>query len=183
MANIRKEEVNNNVLDLFHEVGTKIITPKVKVVKEKIVNIPDTTPQEVSSNNSPIYRQHNTKKGWLQVGDKKIYVKSKWEKNIALYLEWCKTNKSIKDWWYEPDTFWFEGIKRGVCSYKPDFKLLLNNDTFEYIEVKGFMDNKSKTKMKRMKKYYPKISVRIIGAGWFSENNNAMKSQIEGWEK
>ena len=65
-------------------------------------------------------------------------------------------------WKYESKTFWFEAIRRGVRSYKPDFEVELNNGDIEYHEVKGWMDAKSKTKLKRMKKYYPEITMVLI---------------------
>jgi len=45
---------------------------------------------------------------------------------------------------------------------QPDFKIINFDDTFEYWEVKGYMDSKSKTKIKRMAKYYPDIKLKII---------------------
>ena len=68
----------------------------------------------------------------------------------------------IKKWEFEPDIFWFLKIKRGVRSYKPDFKVFNSNGTVEYHEVKGWMNPKSKTKLKRMAKYYPNIKMILV---------------------
>jgi len=106
----------------------------------------------------------NIQSGKYKVGNQIIYFRSKWEANYALYLEFLKKQKEIKKWEYEADTFIFEKIKFGTRSYRPDFKITNNNDRIEYHEVKGYFDSKSKTKMKRMKKYYPEISLRIIDA-------------------
>ena len=45
----------------------------------------------------------------------------------------------------------------------PDFKVINNDDSFEYHEVKGWMDGKSKTKLRRMKQFYPDVKVIVIG--------------------
>src|SRR3990167_4727338 len=101
--------------------------------------------------------------GKYDIGNKKnMFFRSSWEANYALYLDFLIKNKEIKSWEFEKDTFWFEKIKRGVRSYKPDFKVITNKDLIEYHEVKGWMDAKSKTKLKRMTKYYPKIKMVLI---------------------
>lgn len=100
--------------------------------------------------------------GWYVINNKRFYFRSSWEVNYARYLEWLLNKGDIIKWEYEPDVFWFEKIKRGVRSYLPDFKITNKNGTFEYHEVKGWMDDKSKTKIKRMKLYYPKIKLIII---------------------
>ena len=88
----------------------------------------------------------------------------------------------IKDWLHEPQTFWFEGVKRGCVTYLPDFKVINLDDTHEWIEVKGFMDSKSKTKIRRFKKYYPKESLRVMGAKWYKSNSAKLSNLIPGWE-
>ena len=44
----------------------------------------------------------------------------------------------------------------------PDFKIYQNDGTVVYHEVKGYMDSKSATKIKRMAKYYPNIKLIVI---------------------
>ena len=116
--------------------------------------------------------QRTVWKGWVEMDGKKMYLKSKWEKNYCLYLNFLKGQRMIKDFWYEPETFWFKGIKRGTNNYKPDFVVLHNNDCREHIEVKGWMDDKSKTKIKRMAKYHPNITLRIVGKEFFKKNKH-----------
>ena len=104
-----------------------------------------------------------TKKGWREFPNgKKYFFRSKWEMNYAKYLQFLKENGNIKEWTYEEDTFWFNAIKRGVRSYTPDFKVTENNGTIIYHEVKGWMDDKSKTKLSRMKKYYPDVKMKLV---------------------
>lgn len=111
-----------------------------------------------------------SKQGWREVGDRKVYCRSKWEHRIAIYLEFLKRNKLIAEWEHEPQTFWFENIKRGVRSYLPDFKVTNIDESHYWIEVKGYMDSKSMTKLKRFAKYYPKEEMRVIDAKWFRKN-------------
>lgn len=100
--------------------------------------------------------------GTYDINGKKMFFRSLWEVNYALYLDFLVKQKQIKKWEYEVDTFWFEDIKRGVRSYKPDFKVFNNNGTVYYDEIKGYMDAKSKTKIKRMAKYYPEVVLNVI---------------------
>lgn len=120
---------------------------------------------KIRSSNAPrenIYSR--CKRGWWTNGTKRYFMKSSWEKNYADYLDFLIKCKEIKDWEYEADTFWFEGLKRGVLSYKPDFKVFKQDGTIEYHEVKGWNDAKSQTRLKRMAKYYPTIKVELIDA-------------------
>jgi len=122
------------------------------------------------------------KKGWVELGDRRFFARSRWEANYGRYLEWLRINKHITDWKHEPETFWFDGIKRGVMSYLPDFKVILNDGKVVFHEVKGWMDSKSKTKLKRMKKYHPTVSLLVLDSGWFKRNSRTMAALIPGWE-
>jgi len=85
-------------------------------------------------------------------------------------LQLLKDQKHISEWEYEPHTFWFEEIKRGVRSYMPDFKVTRLDATYYWIEVKGYMDAKSHTKIRRLKKYYPNEQLMLIDKQWFEKN-------------
>ena len=123
----------------------------------------------------------NSNAGWREIGGKKKYFRSKWEANYARHLEFCKKHELIIDWLHEPHTFWFEGIKRGVCSYLPDFKVIMEGG-HHWVEVKGYMDARSKTKIKRLKKYYPDEKIIVIDSMWFKKNNAKMAALCSGWE-
>lgn len=120
-------------------------------------------------NQNPNSINSRSKKGNIEIGGKKIFARSTWEANIAAYFEFLKSKGEIKDWFHEPETFWFLKIKRGVRSYKPDFKIINNDDTFYFEEVKGWMDDKSKTKINRMRIYYPLIELRVLGEKRYKE--------------
>ena len=120
------------------------------------------------------------KQDWAEIGGKRNFYRSRWEYRYALYLEFMKKHKHIVEWEHEPKTFWFEGIKRGTNNYKPDFRVVFPSGNDEWIEVKGYMDSKSATKIKRMAKYHPDVKLRVIGKEWFKENGSKLKNIISG---
>lgn len=111
-----------------------------------------------------------------------LFLRSKWEANWARYLNWRILNGEIKGWEYEPETFWFESIKRGVRSYTPDFKVAMNDGSVVYEEVKGYMDNRSATKLKRMKKYHPGIPIVIVDKSRYLSVMKTVGPLLQGLE-
>lgn len=126
------------------------------------------------------------------VGVRGIRFRSKAEANYAAYLDFLIKVGQVREWWYEPRTFWFTpdapgarasklaGVRRGVTSYRPDFEVVtlprrgLERD--EWHEVKGYMDARSKTALARMARYYPGETVRVID----SKQMAALKRQVGG---
>lgn len=104
------------------------------------------------------------------------YFRSAWEANIARYYNFL----GVK-WEYEPKTFIFENIRRGSVSYTPDFYLVEED---KWIEVKGWMDKKSKTKLNRFKKYYPDEYKKLvlIQEKEYKEIKRKISHFIENWE-
>lgn len=101
--------------------------------------------------------------GWILLeGDRPIFVRSRWEANLVFYFEFLKKQGKIKNWLYEHETFWFEGIKRGTNNYKPDFKIIENDDSEYFIEVKGYFTKKDAIKLKRMQKYHPNVRMKVL---------------------
>ena len=128
-------------------------------------------------------RPHVTwKQGWREIAGRRIFFRSRWEANYARYLQFLKDRGDILEWEHEPKTFWFEEIKRGVCSYLPDFRVYFGKESYEYHEVKGWMDSRSKTKIKRMRKYYPEETLVVIAADKYREIKEKMGRIISGWE-
>jgi hypothetical protein len=103
------------------------------------------------------------------------YFRSRWEANIARYLTFSK-----RRWQYEAKTFWFLEVKSGIRSYTPDFYLPNENI---YIEVKGYMDQDSKTKLNRMQKYYPKIVVEVWDSARYESIEATASLIIPNWER
>ena len=112
-----------------------------------------------------------------------LFVRSSWEANYCRYLNFLIEHGEIASWEYEPDTFWFHAIKRGTRSYTPDFKVFEHDGSFEYHEVKGWMDQKSKTRLKRMKKYYPEVPLLLIDAPVYRAIQRDVSAFIEHWER
>jgi hypothetical protein len=111
-----------------------------------------------------------------------MFFRSSMEANVARYLNFLVSQKEILRWDYEPTTFWFSKIRRGVCSYKPDFCIHRPDETMYFLEVKGWMDPKSATKLKRMKKYYPDIQVELIDSKRYAAIRKSVSAFIPGWE-
>ena len=128
-----------------------------------------------------VYRGKGSQ-GWRKIGEEESYYRSKWESNYARYLQYLLDNGDIRGWSHEPWIFRFEKITRGCTTYKPDFCVFENDGTHYWVEVKGWMDSKSKTKIKRFEKYFPNEILIVVGKEWFSKNSSKLKHLIKDWE-
>lgn len=109
-----------------------------------------------------------------------IWMRSKWERRYAAYLDWLKDLGEIADWEYEAEEFAFP-VRRGTRFYKPDFKITNSDGSIEWHEVKGHWTAKAKTQVKRFRKYYPEQKLIIIDKDAYRAI--AEKSAlIPGWE-
>lgn len=143
--------------------------PNAKLRSEEHRQIKSDNMAKLQASGKLTNQYSRAKSGTITIGGKTNFYRSSWESNIACYLEFLKVNNEISEWQYEPDVFWFEKIKRGVRSYKPDFKIT-NNDGSEYfIEVKGWMDDKSKTKLNRMRIYFPNVKIELIDSKRYND--------------
>lgn len=112
-----------------------------------------------------------------------MHFRSSWEANYARYLKMLATNGKILKWEFETETFWFEAVKRGVRSYLPDFKVWpADGGAPYYVEVKGWMDAKSKTKINRMAKYHPGVKLIVVGEREYKALDSAYRDVIPYWE-
>ncbi len=122
-----------------------------------------------------------------------FHVRSKAEANYARYLKWMEVQGYARKWAYEPHTFWFNeprgtglGVKRGVVSYIPDFwvewGVKADHPGEEFIEIKGFMDRQSATKIKRFGIYYPEKRLKVITTKQVSQMGRNLGKIIPGWE-
>jgi hypothetical protein len=129
-------------------------------------------------------RQYNAKAGWRTIGGQRCYFRSKSEANAARYLQWLVDRGEVVGWRHEMTTFWFDGIKRGVRSYMPDFYVIPTQATEPsyYVEVKGYLDAKSKTKLKRMAKYHPDVKVELWDAKRMAGLTRTVGPLIQDWE-
>jgi hypothetical protein len=137
----------------------------------------------VNNNTPPRQRvECSWKSGWREIGPQRIYARSRWEANIARVLEFRRMTGDIQSWEHEPMTFWFEKIKRGVRSYKPDFRVVEQGKEPYFIEVKGWMDARSRVTLKRMKKYHPSIQIELIDSKRYAVIKKQMQNIVGGWE-
>lgn len=131
----------------------------------------------LNNNGNQIYSHVN--RGWFDIDGEKMFFRSRWEANYALYLSYLKNIGEIKEWKYENKIFIFDKIQFGIRSYRPDFEVLKNDDSIEYHEVKGWMNKPSKTKISRMKRYYSHVKLIIIDKNIYNdiikENNNEIE--------
>lgn len=168
---------------------------KEKISKASIKNWANKTDEQIAiatyksaktkeANNTGIRPRVETtwKAAWREFGGRRVFYRSRWEANYGRYLEWLKCHGHIKEWEHEPKTFWFEGIKRGCVSYLPDFRVTENDGREGYHEVKGWMDDRSKTKIARMARYHPQVTLIVIAKKEYSEIEKKMSSLIDGWE-
>ena len=84
-------------------------------------------------------------------------------------------------WDFESETFKFP-IERGTRFYTPDFKVIEKDGSATYYEIKGYMDPRSATKLKRMAKYYPHIKIVLVDKKAYYSFANKVGGFIPGWE-
>lgn len=124
---------------------------------------------------APRIRRGSWRSGWVTVGSCKFFARSQWEADYARFLQWQKERHLIISWEHEPQTFWFP-VKRGRTNYTPDFRVIkFAGAQPEYHEVKGWMDQRSRTVLNRMRIHHPKEIVRVVGADWFKANKHLLR--------
>jgi len=106
----------------------------------------------------------NARPAWATIGGQRCYFRSQRERAHAELLELQRRTGKIVSWEHEPGRFFFDGIRMGTTSYLPDFKVVYPDGRVEYHEVKGWLDPKSVTALRRMAKYFPAVVVRLFGA-------------------
>lgn len=116
------------------------------------------TVQESSKKKNSIAPKHA---GKYEVAGRVFYFRSGWEYIYAQWLEHLKKSGEIKHWDYEVKVFKFP-LTKGTVEYKPDFIVLNSDDSHEWHEVKGYMDPKSATKIRRFAKFYPEEKLVLI---------------------
>jgi hypothetical protein len=86
-------------------------------------------------------------------------MRSGWEVNFACLLRYLKIPYA-----YEPRKFVFHAILSGTRVMTPDFYLPQSR---QYVEVKGYMDRRSRTAIARFRKYYPRLTLVVVDAPFF----------------
>lgn len=133
--------------------------------------------------NAPASANYTRGRGGRRSDIGETFFRSSWEANYARYLNLLIKLGVVSSWEYEPVTFWFTWVKRGVVSYKPDFRVFYKNDAIpEFIEIKGFKTAKDETKWRRMKKYHPDIKLVVVGVKEYRALRRKWSSSIPNWE-
>jgi len=118
------------------------------------------------------------------IGGVEINFPNKMEANYYRYLHWLDLKGEILGFEYQPKAFDFRPKHtKGTTSYKPDFKVWDNDCYTWYVETKGYMDAKSKTKLKRMAKLFPHVHVELVLYNDYKKLAAKVGALIEGWEK
>jgi hypothetical protein len=112
-----------------------------------------------------------------------MFLRSRWEANIARYLNWLKMSRAVIRWEYETEEFEFP-VKRGNRFYKIDFKIWFAKepDTPVYWEVKGYLDDDSRVKLNRMARHYPDVHIEVIGEKEYAAIRRQCRGFIPNWE-
>lgn len=110
-----------------------------------------------------------------------IYFRSMWEANYARYLNIINEFGYIKSWSYENKIFplYADHMPRTYC---PDFEVVLSDNSIEFHEVKGFMDERSLIKLTAMEALHPEVCVRVIGKTEYLEVQKEWSAMIPEWE-
>ncbi len=94
------------------------------------------------------------------VNGRHIHFRSKLEYRWAQYLDFLKSIKQIKDWFYEFHTFRFPEGK--AKEYTPDFLVRMNDNSFEYYETKGMLQKYDLDKYKRLFDERPYVKLIVV---------------------
>lgn len=121
------------------------------------------------SRENPYSRARSGKRADLQG----MFFRSAWEANIARVL-----NYENIAWRYEPKTFYFQNSE--VVSYMPDFYL---PEYDLWVEVKGWMDEKSQKKLKAFGEEYPHEKLYLLDSFIYREVEKEYENKIPHWEE
>lgn len=88
-----------------------------------------------------------------------IKVQGTYELRTCKILDFWKEKNLIKDWEYTKDRFQYQGTDAKQHSYLLDFKVINHDDTFYYIEVKGYEKENDKLKWNAVKSLGYKLEV------------------------
>lgn len=104
-----------------------------------------------------------------------IRVQGSYEKVTCKILDYLKSNNKIKNWEYTNDRFEYINDENKKCSYLIDFKVIKNDNTFYYLETKGYKKENDDLKWNSVKNLGFNIVV------WYKKEiiENAKKCNIE----
>ena len=110
---------------------------------------------------------------------------SNYEYDYALYLDYLYDSGQIAGWVRNTTKFGFseevEVRGRRQQAYRPDFIVFFKNGTYEIHEVKGWMNERSKTVLSQFAKDYAGFKVVVIGKDEMLSLQNQFKDKLWGW--
>lgn len=95
---------------------------------------------------------------------KNIRVQGTYELRTCKILDKWKEQGKIKDWEYTNDRVQYIGVDEKKHTYLLDFKVFENNNSFYYLETKGWEDDNDKLKWKAVENNGDKLKV------WFNKD-------------
>lgn len=95
---------------------------------------------------------------------KNICVQGTYELRTCFILDKCKEKQKIKNWEYTNDRIEYIGLDNKKHTYLLDFKVFENDNTFYYIEVKGYTKDNDELKWQATRNKGYKLVV------WFNED-------------
>lgn len=99
---------------------------------------------------------------WLQY--KNIKVQGTYELRVCKILDLWKEKKFIKDWEYTNDRYEYVGVDNKLHTYILDFKVFNHNESFYYIEAKGYKRENDELKWRSVRNLGYKLEV------WFEND-------------
>lgn len=103
------------------------------------------------------FAPNSFKYGWHDVGGQTCFFRSSWEYDFAKHLQCLLEDGKIMEWRYEPDVF-----DLGHTTYTPDFRVTSTCTTDSYVEVKGWMNDRSAEKLLLFWMLYPTVKLALI---------------------
>ena len=101
------------------------------------------------------------KREQTEIDGQRCYFRSRWEANYARYLGFYEPPETLRS---GSTSQRHSGLRlpRGCALFCPDFRVTENDGRVTYHEVKGWMDDRSVTKIKRMRIYHPSVKLIVI---------------------
>jgi len=143
-------------------------------------------PDSPAASHGNFYERSSASRGWRVIGGVRRYFINRMEADYFRYLSWLKGKGLIREFEHQPKRefdFMKFGVRRGPSSfYRADFRVEQVKAGEYYVEVKGYMDPKSKTKLKRMSKYYSDVRVDVVVVKDMIDIEASAGMLIKGWE-
>ncbi len=102
--------------------------------------------------------------------------KSGWERNV--YRVFCYLKYEVQ---YEPERFRFPEPYRRSIDYCPDFFIRKGTEE-RLVEVKGWLDGPSKTRLQGFRKFYPERAKRLLIVTRDRGNTEWVRNHLPGTE-